>query len=164
MLDQETLHELFEYRDGDLYWKVRVANNIQIGNKVGSNKLYSHTSLKGKKVYVHRIIFMMFHGYIPLTIDFKDNNPSNTRIENLREADQSKVVSNARKRKDNTSGYKGVSWASRKEKWVSRITSKQKQMHLGYFECKKKAYEAYCKAAEKYHGEFANLGWGRKYE
>jgi hypothetical protein len=158
MLDQETLHELFEYREGNLYWKVRTANNIQIGDKVGNNKLYSHTSLKGKKVYVHRIIFMMFHGYLPLIIDFKDNNPSNTRIKNLREADQSKVRCNSKKRKDNTSGYKGVSWCSRKEKWHARVTTKKKAAYLGYFECKEKAYQAYCKAAEKYHGEFVNLG------
>lgn len=158
MLDQKALQEIFEYRDGDLYWRIKPANNVQIGNKVGNNKLYSHTSLKGKKVYVHQIIFMIFHGYLPSIIDFKDCTPSNTRIENLREADQSKVISNSRKRNDNTSGYKGVSWSSRKEKWVSRITSKRKQMHLGYFKCKEEAYQAYCKAAEKYHGEFANLG------
>lgn len=158
MLDQETLHELFEYREGNLYWKIRSSNNVQIGDKVGNNKLYSHTSLKGKKVYVHRIIFMMFHGYLPLIIDFKDCNPSNTKIENLREADQSKVRCNSKKRKDNTSGYKGVSWCSRKEKWHARVTTKKKAAYLGYFECKEKAYQAYCKAAEKYHGEFVNLG------
>jgi hypothetical protein len=158
MPDQNTLHELFEYREGNLYWKIKPASNVQVGDKVGNNRLYSHTSLKGKKVYVHQIIFMIFHGYLPLIIDFKDNNPSNTRIENLREADQSKVRCNSKKRKDNTSGYKGVSWCSRKEKWHARVTTKKKAAYLGYFECKEKAYQAYCKAAEKYHGEFVNLG------
>jgi len=158
MLDQETLHELFEYKEGSLYWKIRPSNNVQRGDKVGNNKLYSHTSLKGKKIYVHHIIFMIFHGYLPSIIDFKDCDPSNTRIENLREADYSQVASSSRKRKDNTSGYKGVSWCSKKEKWVSRITSKKKHVHLGYFTDKEEAYQAYCRAAVKYHGEFANLG------
>jgi HNH endonuclease/AP2 domain len=158
MLDQKTLRELFEYKEGNLYWKIVPTNNVQIGDKVGNTKLYSHTSIKGKKVYVHQIIFVMFHGYLPSIIDFKDCNPSNTRIENLREADRFKIISNSRKRKDNTSGYKGVSWYSRKEKWVSRITSRKKLMHLGYFTDKEEAYRAYCLAAVKYHGEFANLG------
>jgi len=158
MPDQKTLQETFEYREGNLYWKIRPANNVQIGDKVGNSRSYSPTSLKGKKIYVHQIVFMIFHGYLPSTIDFKDGNPHNTRINNLREASRSKAIANSRKRSNNTSGYKGVSWNHRSEKWASYITKEKKTMHLGYFTDKEEAYRAYCNAAVKYHGEFANLG------
>lgn len=35
MLDQKTLNELFEYDDGNLYWKIQPAMFIKIGEKAG---------------------------------------------------------------------------------------------------------------------------------
>lgn len=164
MLDQDYLKELFEYKDGELYWKVKPANKVFIGDKAGTtNKKagttnrYAVVGINGKRRYKHKIIFIMVHGYSPIEIDFIDNNPANCRIENLRAATRSDAVCNSRKRKNNTSGYKGVSWDIRKNKWVSYIMKNQKRIHLGYFKDIKKAYEVYCIAAKKYHGEFAKL-------
>lgn len=158
MLDQKTLYELFEYKDGELYWKIKPTHNIIIGDKAGTTKAkYATIGINGKRIYKHKIIFIMAHGYTPLEIDFIDNNPLNCKIENLRAATRSDVMSKTRRRSDNTSGYKGVSWSLKQNKWLSRITKNQKTMHLGYFKDIKDAYKAYCQAAQKYHGEFANL-------
>ena len=35
MLTQERVRELFDYKDGDLYWKIDVAKNIKAGRKAG---------------------------------------------------------------------------------------------------------------------------------
>jgi hypothetical protein len=58
-------------------------------------------------------------------------------------------------RATNTSGYKGVYWDKRKQKWASIITVKGKHKRLGYFRDKEEAGLAYNKAARKYFGPHA---------
>jgi hypothetical protein len=126
MLDKETLHELFEYRDGDLYWKIKLANNIRIGDKAGcftSRHIGVCCRINDKLYKTNRIIFMMFHGYVPELIDYIDCDKFNNRIENLREATPSETMCNRKKTATNTSGYKGVSWVKPREKWMASIST-----------------------------------------
>lgn len=46
-------------------------------------------------------------------------------------------------RADNTSGYRGVSWHKKLNKWYSYINIKGKKKHLGMFENKEDAAKAY---------------------
>jgi hypothetical protein len=97
--------DLFEYKDGNLYWKIRPANRVQIGDKVGSinSAGYLITRINNKQYQNHRIIFLYYHGYLPQFIDHKDCNPLNNRLENLREATASQNTHNyVRKKKSNT--------------------------------------------------------------
>lgn len=64
---------------------------------------------------------------------------------------------NTGKRADNTSGYKGVTWDKREQKWRARIGKEGKRKHLGYFDTAEEAHEAYKNAAPEYHGEFARV-------
>ena len=160
MLDQETLHELFEYHEGDLYWKIKANNFIKIGDRAGYKdpKLGGMTRIKRKLYKNNRIIFMMFNGWLPNRIDYIDCNRLNDKIENLRPATLSEICCNRSKPISNTSGYKGVSWSTSRNKWVASISKDTKQFNLGSFEDKEEAYRTYCKAAERLHGEFANVG------
>jgi hypothetical protein len=91
-------------------------------------------------------------------VDHKDNDRLNNRWENLRKADNQTNQANAKKSKNNTSGYKGVFWNSQRQKYHGKIQVNGKQIHLGSFVDPKKAHEAYIEAAKKYYGEFANGG------
>lgn len=53
--------------------------------------------------------------------------------------------------KDNTSGFKGVSYAKDRKKYRAYITIKKKQIKLGDFNTLEEAVEARRKAEEKYH-------------
>lgn len=159
MLDQKYLQKLFEYKDGELYWKISPRPEIEIGSKAGTTKAkYTMIGINNLRYYAHRIIFMMFHGYCPKLIIFIDGNRQNCKIENLKEFARSDLAASYPKRIDNTSGYKGVSWSSRTQRWVAVLTKNKKTMFLGYFGNIEKAHEVYCQAAKKYFGEFANLG------
>ena len=160
MLDQETLHELFEYRDGELYWKIKANTTIKIGDRAGCKdpKLGATTRIKRRLYKNNRIIFMMFNGWLPDRLDYIDCNRLNDKIENLRPATLSETCCNRRKPKSNVSGYKGVSWNTSRNKWIASISKDTKQFNLGYFDNKEEAYKVYCNAANKYHGEFANVG------
>ena len=154
---------MFEYRDGDLYWKIIPSRKIKIGSKAGNkhyNQLFKRfvyaLGYKGKHYKVSRIIFKMFHGWTPEVVDFIDGNYLNTKIENLREINRSQSQYTRNKNANNRSGYKGV--IPRGKQWISRIAQHRKIKHLGTFYDPKEAHKAYKKAAKKLHGEFANFG------
>jgi hypothetical protein len=160
--DQKTLHELFEYRNGKLFWKKDTKNyKKRAGDMAGyierNTKRYC-VGWEKREVLASNVIFVMFYGYLPEVIDFIDNDPLNTMIENLRAATTSQTIYNRRKPKSNTSGYKGVTWCNEKKKWAARIGKDYKNLHLGYFDDPRLAHESYCKAARELHGEFANFG------
>ena len=52
-------------------------------------------------------------------------------------------------RRDNTSGYPGVCWVSKREKWQAKIDVNNKRIHLGLFDQKEDAIEARKKAEKK---------------
>ena len=80
------------------------------------------------------------------------------RFSNLREATRSENLRNRGAQKNNTSGFKGVSWQKSSRKWDARINIHGKVVHLGYFDDPEDAYQAYCQAAKELHGEFYNIG------
>jgi hypothetical protein len=154
MLCQTTLNELFSYKDGALYWKIDVASAVKAGSKAGYiNNHYQKIKIKGKYYYAHRLIFAMFNGYAPKFIDHIDGNPENNLIENLRPANLQQNNCNAKIRKDNLSGAKGVTW--HKNKWNVRVGVGGKRKHIGSFEEFELAELVATMAREKYHGLFA---------
>lgn len=157
---QELLHELFEYKDGVLYWKVSRTPKIKIGDSAGTlyKTGYLYTWIKNKQYRNHRLIFLMHHGFLPKYIDHVDNNPLNNRIENLREATKSQNGYNQKLNKKNTSGIKGVCWCKTKKRWKVQIWVEGKNKHLGYYDSIEVAKQVVQEARLKYHGAYANHG------
>jgi hypothetical protein len=140
------IHENFEYKEGELYYKIRTANCIQIGQKAGGIKenRYYAIRIKGKNYFTHRLIFLYHNGHLPEFIDHIDRNKLNNNIENLREVTKSENHMNIAKYKTNKSGFKGVSWSRGAKKWQAQIQINCKKIRLGYFTTPELAYEAYC--------------------
>lgn len=111
--------------------------------------------VSGKMQYLHRVIFLLHHGYLPKYIDHIDGDKTNNRIKNLRGCTHSQNMRNANISKNNTSGLKGVDWKKQDKKWRSRVRVNGKQISLGLFNDKIEAAKAYDSAALEHHGEFA---------
>jgi hypothetical protein len=149
----------FSYKDGELFWsinisKTRIQAGIVAGNFDGSG--YRQVQLQGKKYMVHRIIWELNNGAIPenMTIDHINQNKSDNRIENLRLASHAENCRNRGLRKDSTTGYKGVSWNKKAQKYSAQVGIDNKQKHLGYFDTAEEAFVVYQKASQELHGEF----------
>ena len=157
ILTQELVKELFDYCDGQLFWRVFTNPRAPIGSKVGCVHAsgYLRTKINNKIYFNHRIIFLYHHGYLPKCIDHIDGNPSNNKIENLREASRTQNNQNAKTRKDNTSGVKGVRWDKDAKKWRVRVWVNGKRKSLGYYDSLEQAELVATKARNKHHGEFA---------
>jgi len=159
ILTKEYLHEHFEYRDGVLYKKPqtkRCKSNIKVGTLHSEG--YIRIGIKFKLYYSHRLIFMMFYGYMPEQIDHIDGNRTNNRIENLRSAINASNMLNIQKNKTNKSGYKNVCWDKGMKKWAVQLKAFNKKYIIGYFEDLELAGLVAMMAREKYHGLFANHG------
>jgi hypothetical protein len=159
-LTKELVDRLFEYKDGLLYWKERPTNSIKIGSKVGTIRVkskghqgYWATRINKVNVYNHVIVFFIHNGYLPPAISFINGNTLDYSIENLVERTRSELIQKGRIRKDNTSGYKGVSYSKRDKKWLASISKDNKRTSIGSFSTKEEASKAYLKEELKLYGE-----------
>ena len=159
-ITQELIRSLFDYKDGELYWKVQKAHRNKIGDKAGylnKDTNYYLVGINNKRHKLHRLIFLYHYGYLPKYIDHIDNDPLNNKIENLRSITKSQNAMN-QKPKSGSSQYKGVHWNKQNKKWVSRIKiNGKKKFHLGSFNLEEDAAKAYNKAAIELFGEYAKL-------
>lgn len=120
---------------------------------------------KGKYIHNKHIIYKMHrvileHYGTDLAnkyVDHVDGNTLNNCLSNLRPATYQQNVFNQKRRVDNTSGFKGVSWKKDKRKWKAYLTFSRKQNHLGYFDDIKEAALAYNVAAKEMFGCYARL-------
>lgn len=122
------------------------------------NHGYVHIYVFKKKRLAHRLAVFYMTGEWPKgKIDHKNQNRANNSWKNIRPATQSRNAANSRIRKDNISGFRGVSWNATRKKWDVRITVKRKHIWLGRHADKNVAIETYKQAAIGYFGEFASV-------
>lgn len=150
-------HEFFEYRDdGKLIWKVDRRIKCK-GKEAGNTRPDGYVAVRvGKhRLLAHRIIFAMWHGYMPEVIDHIDGNPNNNRIENLRAADNSKNQHNRRLDCRSKVGVKNVSYHKRDKNYMVRMKIDGRVRTIGYYKDLELADLVATMAREKYFGQFA---------
>lgn len=148
MLTQTQIFDLFDYKDGQLYWR---ANKKCAGYVTPQG--YVRIGYNYKSAFAHRLIFMLHHGYTPEFIDHIDGDRLNNRIENLRGATRSQNQCNAKLRRDSVTALKNVT--RHKNKWQVRIRLNNKLTHIGTFDDLELAKFVASEYRDKYHGEFA---------
>lgn len=164
---QQEAKRRFDYNPntGELLWKIPGKKRV-VGAPAGckferkDGYRFVVTGIHGhgdKRWRNSRIIWLWMTGEWPddNEIDHIDNDGWNNRWENLRKATHSQNAKNLRLKSNNTSGFPGVSYDKRRERYRARITVDWKEKWLGYFETLDDAVKAYRKAAVRYHGEFA---------
>ena len=114
--------------------------------------------IKNNKNYLnHRIIFVMFNGYLPEFLDHIDGNSLNNKIENLREATQQQNCINRKHHSNSKSPYKNVYWNKAAKKWQVYCRIDGHLKYFGIFEDLELADLVAQEARAKYHGEFARF-------
>ena len=156
-LTKEYLHQIFEYKNGHLYYKKQTGQRAKIGAKVGylAKTGYFSTSIQKKPYLIHRLIFLMFYGYLPIQIDHINSNRADNTIDNLREASNTKNQWNVKIRKDNKSGHKNVCWVEKDKRYRVEIAVNKNRKYLGYFADLELADLVAHEARDLYHGKFA---------
>lgn len=110
-----------------------------------------------RTILMHRVVAK--RAGLPLLneIDHRDGDPLNNHRANLRPATRQQNQRNRGKQANNKSGYKGVAWHQRAQKWEAYIHHNRRKEHLGLFTRRKDAARAYNHRAITLHGEYASL-------
>ena len=160
MISQERLRELLDYNPdtGEFKW-LRDSPSRKRGTVAGTltEDGYIRIKIEGCLYRGHRLAFMWMTGVWPEhEVDHSNRVRSDNRWSNLRQATKAENQRNTVNRRNGTSGFKGVTFMKRLNKWQAHIYNGGKLNYLGVHQTAELAARAYAAAAEKLHGEFAN--------
>jgi len=167
--DAAYLREILTYDPGSgvFLWKFRQGvpcswNTKYAGRMAGSQDKHGYWIIRvdHKHYKAHRLAWVYVTGEsIPefTEVDHRDNCRWNNSFANLRLASDLQNAQNSCLRKDNRSGFRGVSWHRAQRKWVAQISHKGTRMCLGYFDSPETAFEKFKVEATRLRGEFARI-------
>lgn len=118
---------------------------------------YWYVRIDKSKFLAHRICFYLAHGVDPgdQQVDHIDGDRLNNHPGNLRLASNADNQANQKLRRENSSGYKGVTYKAARGKWVAQITVGKSYKYLGIYETAEEAASAYDRAAAVYFSDYA---------
>lgn len=154
-ISQAELIEQLDYNPltGAFAWKRHYLKSY-IGKYTHETTIYGYHQIRfnGKRYFAHRLAWLFVHGRFPAHhIDHINGDRCDNRIANLRECTDGENSQNRKMQRNNASGYIGVGWHKLRKKWRASITVDTQHIHIGLFETKELAYEAYKRAKELYH-------------
>jgi HNH endonuclease len=160
----ERVREAFDYdpETGILTRRIQTSYNRKdrVGKPAGgkSSNGYLSIDIDQKRFLAHRLIWFHVYGVWPSSyIDHINRDPADNRLCNLRLATNSQNQANRPAPKNNTSGFKGVSWHEQAKKWRSAIWVRGRNKELGEFRNFEIACAVYVEAAIEHFGEFAHV-------
>lgn len=159
LLDLDRLRSLLGYEPltGKFTWLKTTNRRVRAGDEAGciDQDGYRVIGVDGRQYAAHRLAWLYVHGTWPKDqTDHIDGDKLNNAIANLREATHSENQANRGRQKNNSSGFKGVSWSQFRKKWAAAICVKGCTLSLGFFSCPAEAHRAYVEASRRLHGEF----------
>ena len=162
-LDQNRLKQLFDYSlvTGKFYHKKKTSRK-NIGQLAGSinGDGRRYISIDGERYRASRLAWLYINGEWPkYVIDHINRDPSFDGFMNLGDVPQLVNGKNCKKSINNTSGYNGVTWDAKNNKWQAAITVSGCSIKLGRFEKCQDAVDAREKAEKEFgfhpqHGRF----------
>lgn len=157
-LTAELLREHIHYdpETGIFTWIKPRAPGVKIGDVAGNRMVdgYWTICLFSNHQKAHRLAFLYETGAFPEhMVDHINGKKSDNRFSNLRLATNSQNKRNVSKRRDNTSGFKGVVY-TKYGRYVAQCASGGRMTYLGSFGTAEAASLRYQEYTKQLHGEF----------
>lgn len=154
VVDQDDMdRELWCEFDDGFRWIGGIANCNWYAQRI-RGIWYASARVGERTLRLHRALACAVRG---IFVDHKDGDGLNNRQGNLRLATNALNQRNAKRRIDNTTGFKGVSFNSRSRRYVARLRLNGELRYLGTFLTAEAAALEYDRAAALHFGEYARL-------
>lgn len=156
----ERYREVLEYRDGALYWRVRLSSRNAPGSLAGcrsGDAGYCLISVDRHTTSAHQIVWAIHNGEWPpegRQVDHINGDRLDNRIDNLRLVDITQQACNKKVRKNNSLGVKGVCWDASRGRYKAQLDFQRKHYNIGHFDTIEEASQAYQALADQLHGEY----------
>ena len=135
----------YDQETGIFRWRISPMPRIspwQSAGKITRNG-YVRIGLNGKSYAAHRLAWLYVHDCHPENyIDHIDGNPLNNQIENLRLATNKQNQENQKQSVRNTTGFRGVTFNKRSNKYQAQVCHNGKLIYCGLFETAEQAANA----------------------
>ena len=158
-LTQQRLQEILDYnpKSGVFRWRINLGKKRHVGKIAGTRHPHGYIRIRiaRQNYYAHRRAWLHLYGRMPKIIDHRDGNPANNAICNLREANQSQNGANTKRRKDNTTGFKGVVKHTDGRRFRATLEVGDKRFFSGLCATASEAHVEYTRMALAHFGEFA---------
>jgi hypothetical protein len=118
----------------DYLWASQFNWATTFGQKYATRSQRRGHDNKPRRIFLHREILGLKHGYRDLMVDHIDGDPLNNRRSNLRIATAAQNCQNRRSQAGSSSRYRGVSWYSSKGCWRVAIMVDGVRTLVGYFD------------------------------
>lgn len=127
--------------------------NAKKAGKVASHLMkssgYHRVCIFDIQYLAHRVIWFWHYGEWPKNqIDHLDGNRANNAIDNLADKTAAENQRNKKNNSRNKSGFPGVHFNNREEKWRAKINIDRKPVHLGSFDSPEEAYAVWLERAK----------------
>ena len=156
-LSAKELRRLLDYNpESGIFTRLIQRSNMKVGSVAGSiyPDGYAYIMINRERFLAHRLAWLYMTGSLPqMEIDHIDRDRSNNSWVNLRSVSTQQNSFNRSMQSNNKTGYKGVSFSKRENKFRAVITLNGKLHHLGYFSTAEEASQCYQKASLNLHGE-----------
>lgn len=161
MITQSDLKKYLTYipETGDFIRNITTSNGAVKGDIAGYfNQGYIKICVCSRPFLAHRLAFLYMTGEMPKNeVDHINGIGDDNRWENLREALHSQNVQNlVKNKKNNTTGYMGVTFHKVSKKYRAAITLNRKRKSLGLYKTPEEAYAVYIAEKRKIH-EFCTI-------
>jgi hypothetical protein len=148
--------------------------DTEFASEVGRHAWYAHKtregfhyatttvrSLDGRRVLLslHSFVWRLARKQDAAILDHESRNRLDCRISNLRPATHTQNSANARINKNNRSGYRGVHFHKKANRWIANIRFYRRRRWLGTFDNPEAAARVYDAWALAVFGEFAALNF-----
>lgn len=159
-LDKVTAALSYNPDSGEFVWKSREDrpkewNTRRAGKVAGGLDAHGYRTIVIDKVQykAHRLAWLCVYGRWPVgDIDHINRDKGDNRISNLRECTRTENNQNRAATSSNSaSGYTGVSFCKTTNRWRAKIKADGKQIHLGRFDTREEARDAYLLAKGGLH-------------
>jgi hypothetical protein len=157
VIDKRRAAPRYDAYTGAFFWRVDRGQRFRAGQEAGTlhSSGYIIIGFEGKYYKAHRLAWLFTYGEWPeRDLDHINHKTSDNRIVNLRECTSSQNQANRSSNRNNSSGYRGVTFHKKLGKYQAAIRVNRKPVHLGTFITAVDAAAAYETAARSYFGDF----------